>query len=800
MMDTSKSMDFTLKNEIKQVCEFDEKQEIIDFLVDKGYWHDDKAWRYLGDTENNYSSIGNQQSHPVSSIVEKIVNAFDAILMNAGKEMGIDLYNILNPAKTKEHILRYIRESNSTVSDVKKVKNNLSKLVAISLTGAKSPNNPNVTIADRGEGQTPDSLPDTILSLGKSNKIRIPIVQGKHNMGGSGVAKFTDLQVIITRRNPALNDSKSPRNNQWAFTVIRRTPPTGNMRSSVVEYLAPIGSNSNPKKGSVLGFDADTFPIMPNATALCGTEAEYGTLIKLYDYEVGPYKSSILLDNSLGHAIKMRLPRMTLPVRFCEFRSYRAQGSKNIFADGLLDYFSDSRKGDLEDGFPTHTTIKVHGETLSCSTYVFKRGTLTKFLRGTGVIFSLNGQTHAMLDKAIYSRKRLKLNEIKDDTLTIVDCSHLTNAAIEKLFMNSRDRLVDSPFAEDVKKELENYLVYEANLKQLNETRIQEMINKNMADNKPLADALKKVVKNTEVLNQLLDLGIDIPGDEGIGSGDNEGEGNGNENFVGKDTPTFFRFYGQHDNYLFKGKNQEGKKSRIKFETDANNDLFTRDGSDWKFQLTLLQSDWELISLDYSLNLNNGNAWLTFNLPNAYKENDIVKCRFDVKSDEADEIFSNVFELTIVKPTVSSGGGGGNNQTGNTGGNGTGNIPSKSKLKLPNIVTITKDDWEDKQFNSKRVIRIIDSIDSLTFMFNADNTVLKSEVSSTRKSLKELTKNKFIYGMTMLGLAGYSLVKEDDENSKGFNSVEDVEKICEAYAPFIIPTLNMLNAINGEED
>ncbi|WP_370295576.1 hypothetical protein [Rossellomorea marisflavi] len=796
-MITLNSLNITLK-EVKQVCEFEEKQEIISFLVKKGYWQDDKAWRYLGDTENNYSSIGNQQSHPVSSIVEKIVNSFDAILMNAGKEMGIDLYNILDPAKTKENILRYIRKSDSTVSDVKKVKNDLSKLVAISLTGAKSPNNPNVTIADRGEGQTPDSLPDTILSLGKSNKIRIPIVQGKHNMGGSGVAKFTDIQVIITRRNPSLNDSTSPRNKQWAFTVIRRTPPTGNMRSSVVEYLAPIGSDINPKKGSVLGFNADTFPIMPNSTALCGTEVEYGTLIKLYDYEVGPYKSSILLDNSLGHAIKIRLPRMTLPVRFCEFRAYRAQGSKNVFADGLLDYFSDSRKGDLEDGFPTHTTIKVHGETLSCSTYVFKCGTLSKFLRGTGVIFSLNGQTHAMLDKAIYSRKRLKLNEIKDDTLTIVDCSHLTNAAIEKLFMNSRDRLVDSPFAEDVKKELENYLAYEASLKQLNEARIQEMINKNMADNKPLADALKKVVKNTKVLNQLLDLGIDLPVDEGSGSGNTEGVGNGTENFVGKDIPTFFRFYGQHDDYVFNGKNQEGKKSRIKFITDANNNLFTREGSDWKCQLTLLKSDRELISLDYSLNLNNGNAWLTFNLPKTYKENDIVKCRFDVKSDEADEIFSNVFELTIVKPTVSSGGGG--TQTGNTGGNGTENTPSKSKLKLPNIVTVTKDDWEDNQFNSKRVIRIIDSVDSLTFMFNADNTVLKSELSSTRKSLKELTKNKFIYGMTMLGLAGYSLVKEDDENSKGFNSVEDVEKICEAYAPFIIPTLNMLNAINGDED
>ncbi|WP_277547163.1 hypothetical protein [Brevibacillus laterosporus] len=115
-------------------------------------------------------------------------------------------------------------------------------------------------------------------------------------------------------------------------------------------------------------------------------------------------------------------------------------------------------------------------------------------------------------------------------------------------------------------------------------------------------------------------------------------------------------------------------------------------------------------------------------------------------------------------------------------------------------MTVTKKDWEQYDFNAKRVLKIIDSTGSLTFAFNVDNLVLKSEVSSARQSLKDLTKSKFIYGMTMLGLAAYSLMKEDNENSKGFNSLEDVEIICEAYAPFIIPTLNMLNSITGEED
>ncbi|MFS0824766.1 hypothetical protein [Bacillus sp. 1P02SD] len=607
--------------------------------------------------------------------------------------------------------------------------------------------------------------------------------------------------MIITRKNPAVVNSTHPRDNQWAFTVVRRRPPTGEMRSSVVEYLAPIDADKYPKKGLVLGFDADTFPIMPNSTTLCGTEVEYGTFIKLFDYEVGSHKTSILLDNGLGHAIKMRLPKMTLPVRFCEFRNFKAQGSKNVYADGLLNYFSDSRKKDVEDGFPTHSTMTVEGETLNCSTYVFKRKSLSKFLRGTGVIFSLNGQTHAMLDKTIYARKRLNLNEIKDDTLTIVDCSHLSNAAIEKLFMNSRDRLVDSPFAEDVKKKLEDFLAYDESLRKLNESRVQELIKNSMADNKPLADALKKVVKNTEVLNQLLDFGIDVPSGEKKGSGNDDGGSNGSETFIGKEIPTFFRFYGQQDGYVLEANNQEGKKSRIKFETDANNDIFSRDGSDWKSQLFIIQNQSQLVSLDSSLNLKNGKASLSFNLPSIYKENDVVRCRFDVKSDDVDEIFSNEFEVTVVKPFASSGGnsggggGQGGNDTGSTGG--TGNT-TKSKLKLPNMSTVTKEKWDQYDFSANSVLKIIDTADSLNFVFNADNKVLKSEVTSARQSHKELTKNKFIYGMTMLGLAAYSLVKEEDDNPKGFSTVEDAEKVCDVYAPFIIPTLNMLNSITSE--
>ena len=55
-------------------------------------------------------------------------------------------------------------------------------------------------------------MPDTFLSLDKSNKLRIPFVQGKFNMGGTGVFEFcgpNGLQLIVTRRNPRSSAASS---------------------------------------------------------------------------------------------------------------------------------------------------------------------------------------------------------------------------------------------------------------------------------------------------------------------------------------------------------------------------------------------------------------------------------------------------------------------------------------------------------------------------------------------------------------------------------------------------------------
>ena len=61
----------------------DTDDEIVTLLTASGCWNDPAAWRYIGDIENNYSQVGNQQAEPIASLAEKLVNSIDARVINA---------------------------------------------------------------------------------------------------------------------------------------------------------------------------------------------------------------------------------------------------------------------------------------------------------------------------------------------------------------------------------------------------------------------------------------------------------------------------------------------------------------------------------------------------------------------------------------------------------------------------------------------------------------------------------------------------------------------------------------------
>jgi len=426
----------------------DSEEEVIGLLEEAGIWDKKDLWRFYGDYENNYNTIGNQQGRPDAALVEKVVNAVDARLMNECLTRGIDPEGPRAPKSIRQAVAMFFDDvynpDSPHAGQVKNWTNDKRTETARSLTlvatgaGAKS-GNPCVTISDCGEGQTPDRMPDTFLSLTKSNKLRIPFVQGKFNMGGTGVFEFcgpNGLQLIVTRRNPAIQKGKlvHSTDTQWGFTIVRReNAGDGPVRNSVYTYLAPVGADTKPGQGGVLRFTADSFPIFPQGRNPYARESHWGTLIKLYEYAATGFKSNIIRSTpSLLSRMDLLLPDVALPVRLYECRpTYKGhEGSFENNLTGIGVRLEDDRGNNLEEGFPSSCPISALGEQMTAIIYAFKKGKAETYRKQEGIIFTQNGQTHGHLTPDFFTRtKTVGLSYLADSILVMVDCSRFTGRA-----------------------------------------------------------------------------------------------------------------------------------------------------------------------------------------------------------------------------------------------------------------------------------------------------------------------------------------------------------------------------------
>jgi hypothetical protein len=153
----------------------DTEEEVINLLKDANYWDNLAVWRFYGDRETNYNTIGNQRSRPDAALVEKLVNSIDACLMNECLTRGIDPEGPHAPRTIHEAVALFFEENPTSVTaglirewpDSKRTA--IARDITLAVTGAMPrEGNPCFAIADRGEGQTPEMMPHTLLSLDKT--------------------------------------------------------------------------------------------------------------------------------------------------------------------------------------------------------------------------------------------------------------------------------------------------------------------------------------------------------------------------------------------------------------------------------------------------------------------------------------------------------------------------------------------------------------------------------------------------------------------------------------------------------
>ena len=148
--------------------------------------------------------------------------------------------------------------------------------------------------------------------------------------------------------------------------------------------------------------------------------------------------------------------------------------------------------------------------------------------------------------------------------------------------MPSRDRLADIQFKADVIDGLERCLREDRSLRQLRNRRQQEQLAEHTKDDRPLADVLQTLIKNSPNLTALLQLGqrITAPFDtRPVGE-------NPEKEFKGEVYPNFFKLRGADYGTRATRSTAINYRVRLVFETDARNDYFTRRIERGQFSLT----------------------------------------------------------------------------------------------------------------------------------------------------------------------------------------------------------------------
>lgn len=830
-------------NQKKELClalmRADSEAEVLRILSEAGFWDNKRVWRLYGDRENNFSTIGNQQNRPDAALVEKLVNSVDARLMHECLARGINPESSAAPQSIRDAVARFFEKGGSAGSiyggqisawDNEK-RREVARGITLAATGMKPQDgDPCITIADCGEGQTPRKFPDTFLSLEKSNKLRIPFVQGKFNMGGTGVLEFCgkrNLQLVLSRRSPRILNGNfaHPTDGEWGFTIVRREDPSGNRRSSSYTYLAPVGVDERPQQGDVLTFASDTMPIFPDGASAYVRESEFGSLIKLYEYSMPGHRSHILRKSGLLARLEVLIPEPALPLRLYECRPAYGGDEDRSYETNLAGFAIrlEQGKGDnLEPDFPVSVEMTCAGEPMTATIFAFKKGRAETYRKSEGIIFTVNGQTHGYLTLDFFRRTKVGLSYLADSILVIVDCTGISGRGRELLFMNSRDRLRDGELRKQVEQELEDLLKNQPGLKALRERRRREEIESRIQDSKPLEQILESLLKHSPTLANLFLFGKHASNPfKQIKTGAED------KPYEGKTYPTYFKFKGKDVGYHLHREAHINMRCRIAFETDAVNDYLSRSIDPGTFALFVgvgaERREAKDLGFASNVNLQNGIANLSIRFPESCKTGDQLTF-FAVVSDATQpQPFENVFSLSLQEPAETASGKGGRKKPPSEEEGDERDMPGG--LDLPECIRVTEEQWNSQNppFDKHTALVIKDSGKGADagngepekviydFFINADNVHLQRYLKyELRIGVDEkVAKSRFELGMMLTGLA---LIYQDSLDRKQRDAQEDeqdaapkqgieerVAEVTKAFAPFLLPMIDALGALDEEK-
>src|SRR5439155_10798681 len=174
--------------------------------------------------------------------------------------------------------------------------------------------------------------------------------------------------------------------------------------------------------------------------------------------------------------------------------------------------------------------------------------------------------------------------------------------------------------------------------------------------------------------------------------------------FAGKTYPTYFHFRGLRAHESLERDANLGSRTRVSFETDANDDYFIRDLDPGQCSLNLIDAHGASPQSNWSLHgPQSGVAKLSLELPSSASVGSTLSFEIRVTDPSRIDPFVNALKLH-VRPAVQHSSGGTGSARSTTGG--VGKHGGGATLSLPNIVKVHEAEWPDHKFTEASALEI----------------------------------------------------------------------------------------------
>ena len=671
-------------------------------------------WRAVGDSESNYGliTIG---SDPGLALIERVTNAIDAVIEREALRQLPGEDRECAPASPREAVDTWFHIEGGRVANVgiKQRQELANDIVIRVLEGSSSKRRPTVEVRDRGIGLTAQQVPDTILSLGGSNKLDKPYVAGAYGQGGSTVLAFSPNGTrIVSRRQPDLLEKKQTDQIAITFAEYEELDP-GKNKNGRYSYLVDLANNVACIPHELLN------------------DFEAGTQVTHFDLQIEQYSQRLTqLTGSLWWLLQNSLFDPILPIWAEEHRAtiLRDKKIERRTIAGNYTRLMD-QKNELVDHADSVDVMLMHpaGRTsIRANYWVLQPGKDTAVPIASYVdqykpiAYTFFGQTHGTDERRLVS-ERLQLPYLSKYLIVQVELDNLIPSARRDLFSSTRDRLRRVDFFHQLREEVCRALSEDEELIRLNEERREHILSRHSEKDR------QKMRERFAQLMERLKAGTDT---KGMGRGLEKGGRKTNNSRSRKkleplpttDEPTFLKIVNVQKPIPI----HTDRHALIRLESDAPDGYL---GNHIHASLHATSEPPDKIELESRSDFKGGRSRLTIRAAEGAKAG--TECKITVFLFKPDRrvltaVANCVFETPKEHPTEGD--------------------KSRADVKVPDPIPVYKNEWEEFGWTGFNVADVREDHEGAKIYVNADNDHLTKLLKSGRYQEQGITRmrNSFV--------------------------------------------------------